>query len=214
MVAMDLSWTATICSRYGHSRFGNPLYRVIFAPDARYLVGGYFADRGEHSYRWIPRYPGSKDFFLEKWLDAGMFGSPKTWNENRERDGFLPLGPYPARGMYVAVMGFKQESLTPSWFAFNLRYQQREFSRGRSKAEIRIQNLEELEAKEREREKWLDVQLENSGVGDRTYLFSSGAAGLDSQAAKREEYIQRLISDASLIHERAEKFYQIPTEIV
>lgn len=176
-------------------------------------MGGYFSDTGNHEYRRIPRYPGSIDFILEKWLDAGFFGSPKAWDGNREQDGFLPLGPYPAHGMYVAVMGFKQEALTPSWLNFNLRYQEREFARGRSKADIRVQALEGMEAADREREHWLDVQLENAGVGDRTYLFSSGAAGLDSQAAKREDYIQRLISDASLIHEKPERFYQIPTEI-
>lgn len=209
-----MSWTETICSKYGRNRFGQPLYRILFAPTASYVAGGYFSDSGNHEYRRIPRYPGSKDFILEKWLDAGFFGSPKSWNEQREQDGFLPIGPYPARGMYVAVMGIKQHALTPAWLNFNLRYQEREFSRGRSKAQIRIQAMDEIEEKNKAREQWLDVQLEDAGVGSRSYLFSSGAAGLDSQAAKREDYIQRLISDASLIHDKTDKFRQIPTELV
>lgn len=185
---------------------------MVSGPRESYIVGGFWTDTGAHAYRLVPRYPGSKDFFLEKWLDAGFFGSPRAWLENREQDGFLPLGPYPAHGMYVAVIGIRQEALTPAWLRFNLSYQQREFSRGRSKCQIREQALDEMDQETRERERRFDIELENAGVGDKSYLFSSGAAGLDSQAAKREDYIQRMISDASLVHDKPESFYQIPTE--
>lgn len=211
---MDLAAINTVCRKVGGmSRHGSPIYRVVVAKERKHLIGGYFADSGNHEYRWMPMYPNYNGFVLEKWLDASAFGSPRAWYDNREQDGFLPLGPYPKHGAYIPVERIRREALSPSFIEFLVRYQVQSIRLRRTKQEIKLGALAEEEEKRIKREAKLDKQLEDSGFGDRKdYLFTAGSAGFDSEMARHEEHIQRMLASPDYVRSQdPEGFWQLET---
>jgi hypothetical protein len=92
-------------ARYGLNPYGEPEFRIVFAPSVKTLVGGQFAD-GYAGYRARPAYRhiGPK-WIVEKWLSAERHtGMNAVEYELRFRDpptGLLLTGPYPARGCYA-----------------------------------------------------------------------------------------------------------------
>lgn len=86
--------------RFGLNPYGDPLYRIIFAPSRRNLAGG------PEGFRWVQTYRhiGAK-WVLECWHDAWKFSqcTPERWN----REFLALLGPYPSRGEYAHVHTFE-----------------------------------------------------------------------------------------------------------
>jgi hypothetical protein len=89
---------------YGETPFGEPLWRVVFAPSVKKIVGGTFAD-GFTGYRARPAYRHIGDFWvLEKWISAFEL-TGKTESQYGEcfkdfETGLFTTGPYPHRGVY------------------------------------------------------------------------------------------------------------------
>jgi hypothetical protein len=77
--------------RFGLNVYGEPLFRVVFAPSRRYLVVGDYA-------RWevLHKHLGNV-WIMERWLPAEQFA--KCSKEEWERDN-LVLGPWPSKGEY------------------------------------------------------------------------------------------------------------------
>jgi len=87
----------TPLARFGLTPYGDPLYRIVFAPSRRSCVFGEWPD-GRTEARYERRYPGVGDrWVLERWLPAAEYArcDEATWNLR-----FSILGPYPARGEY------------------------------------------------------------------------------------------------------------------
>ncbi len=89
--------------RLGTTPFGDALFRVVYAPSVRKVVGGQFAD-GYIGYRQPKAYPHLKGWIIEKWLSAfDDTRMTESMYENAYKDehGLLLTGPYPTRGRYV-----------------------------------------------------------------------------------------------------------------
>ena len=91
-------------SRYGLNPYGENLYRIVYAPSVRKMVGGKFAD-GYTGYRSRPAYRHIGPYWvIEKWISAFEL-TRMTEEQYRsayidKATGLFPTGPYPSRGVY------------------------------------------------------------------------------------------------------------------
>jgi hypothetical protein len=91
-------------AKYGLNPFGEPMYRLVFAPSVKKLVGGKFKD-GYTGYRARPAYAHiGPHWVIEKWLSGYDYTAMSEQKyEERFRDPETQLfstGPYPTRGIY------------------------------------------------------------------------------------------------------------------
>lgn len=90
--------------RFGLNPYGEPLYRIVFAPSRRYLVVGEWPD-GSNCAQWTPLYRQLGNIWvMEKWRSGEEFAkcTKEQWNESR-----LILGPFPDRGDYELCHSFE-----------------------------------------------------------------------------------------------------------
>lgn len=96
--------------RFGLNPYGEPRYRIVFAPSRRYLVVGEWPD-GSVCAAWVPKYKGlisetltdgrpnvhSNVWIMERWIPAEEYHRPgkADWDLNCQS-----LGPWPERGEY------------------------------------------------------------------------------------------------------------------
>jgi len=84
-------------ARYGLTPYGDPLYRIVFAPSRRYLVCGEWPD-GSDCARWVVKHKNVGNvWIMERWLPAEQYArcTREQWDLN-----MLALGPWPERGEY------------------------------------------------------------------------------------------------------------------
>lgn len=90
-------------ARYGLNPYAKPLYRVVFAPSVRHLIGGRWRD-GSVEYRSRPTYSNmGNEWVLERWISGEEFA--KMSREQYEirfknESGLFTMGPYPTEGIY------------------------------------------------------------------------------------------------------------------
>ena len=90
--------------KYGLNPYGEPLWRVVYAPSVKKLVGGRFSD-GYVGYRARKAYEHLGNcWVLEKWLSGWEFTrqheSDYVDSVKDSATGLLLTGPYPSRGIY------------------------------------------------------------------------------------------------------------------
>ena len=105
----------TPMSRFGLNPYSENLYRIVFAPSVKRMVGGEWPD-GAVEYRFRPKYRALGNvWILEKWISA--FEDSKMTPETYKlmftdtSTGLLVAGPYPHHGVYTHVHTF--ESVVP-----------------------------------------------------------------------------------------------------
>lgn len=91
-------------ARFGVNPYGEPLYRLVYAPSVKKMVGGKFTD-GYIGYRARPAYRHIGQYWvIEKWISALELTRMTEEQYNRvykDKDtGLFPTGPYPNRGVY------------------------------------------------------------------------------------------------------------------
>lgn len=91
--------------RYGVNPYGESVYRVVFAPSVKKLVGGEFKD-GFKGYRVRPAYRQlGPVWVLERWISGqrhtGMTETKYNEQFTDPSTGLISTGPYPQRGIYV-----------------------------------------------------------------------------------------------------------------
>ena len=91
-------------SRYGLNPYGENLYRLVYAPSVKKMVGGKFAD-GYIGYRARPAYRHiGPHWVIEKWIsaiDLTRMTEMQYRSAYVDREtGLFPTGPYPSRGVY------------------------------------------------------------------------------------------------------------------
>ncbi len=118
--------------RYGHTLFGEPKFRLVWAPSRFEQYGGVWVDwhpsdspsarqcggarpqRRRAEMRWVRKYPGEECWLIERWLPPSTYGSREQWYLPASAGGTviwsgwaesaLPAcGPYPARGDYEDI---------------------------------------------------------------------------------------------------------------
>lgn len=97
----------TDLTRFGTNPFGEPLYRVVFAPSVRHLIGGRWRD-GSVEYRSRPSYGTvGNEWILERWISGEEYCRMSRADYEirfRNESGLLTMGPYPVNGTYVMCM--------------------------------------------------------------------------------------------------------------
>lgn len=103
LIDSSLVFWPTPMSRFGQNRFGENLYRVVWAPERRHIVYGEWPDGGKRA-EWAPAYPhAGKNWVLERWMEPFEYTgcTAEVWNMT-----MTMLGPYPDRGEYDLVHVF------------------------------------------------------------------------------------------------------------
>lgn len=90
--------------KYGLNPYSENLYRLVYAPSVKKMVGGTFPD-GFKGYRARPAYRHIGPFWvMEKWISAfELTKMTESQYNSAYRDfetGLYPTGPYPSRGVY------------------------------------------------------------------------------------------------------------------
>jgi hypothetical protein len=100
----DLRKYPVSMARFGLNPYGEPLYRIVFAPSRRYLCVGEWPD-GANCARWARLYTRLGNIWvMEKWLPAADFAkcTQDHWNLH-----MLALGPWPEKGDYEICHPFE-----------------------------------------------------------------------------------------------------------
>lgn len=119
--------------RYGRTRFGEPNFRLVWAPSRLEQSAGVWVDwhsadslparqnggaqpnRRRAEMRWVRKYPGEECWLIERWLPPSAYGPREQWYRpvseggtliwcGWAESGLLPAcGPYPSRGDYEDI---------------------------------------------------------------------------------------------------------------
>lgn len=113
--------------RYGRNPFGEPRYRLVWAPARLEASGGVWTDwdalvkpgerrdgvasplRRRAELRWIPKYPGEECWLIERWIPASSYGTAERWylpvaeGGTRLACGICACGDYPYMGDYEDI---------------------------------------------------------------------------------------------------------------
>lgn len=113
--------------RYGRTPFGEPRYRLVWAPSRLEPSGGEWTDwqantsladrntgqqvpwRRRLELRWVTKYPGETCWLIERWVPAESYGSPALWYRpiaeggTRLACGICACGDYPHFGDYEDI---------------------------------------------------------------------------------------------------------------
>lgn len=125
-------WVGGSLRNFGVNVYGEPLFRVVWAPSRMRLIGGKHTERSGKmasdremkaagrdlsvtrewvGYKWYPLYPRKQCYVLEKWLSPIEYGGTKETYELQQKDaetGLLVSGPYPTRGEYFECHQFPE----------------------------------------------------------------------------------------------------------
>jgi hypothetical protein len=124
-------WRDGSLRHFGINPYGDNLFRVVWGPSRKHLVGGNWEDhdiiiptdaelanhghdislvRRVIEYRWISKYI-QEQWVLERWLTPIQYaGTPATWfaTQYDQEAKLLTLGPYPAHGEYEECYSFPE----------------------------------------------------------------------------------------------------------
>lgn len=91
-------------ARFGLNPYGANLYRLVFAPSVRHLIGGRWRD-GSVEYRSRPTYSKiGNEWILERWISAKEYCDMTAEEYEirfRNESGLFTMGPYPSEGVYT-----------------------------------------------------------------------------------------------------------------
>ncbi len=117
---------ALLLRRYGRTPFGEPRFRLVWAPSRLERSGGIWCDfdscrllRRRPSLRWVPKYPGESCWLIEAWLPNSAYGSPALWYSPQAAGGTrlsTPAGPILALGDYPAFGDFEDIGARMHWY--------------------------------------------------------------------------------------------------
>jgi len=113
-------WAETLLlRRYGRTLYGEPRYRLVWAPARRERSGGVWTDwdggtvlRRVAAMRWVQKYPGEQCWLIERWLPASSYGTPERWYApvsaggtklSELEGGICACGDYPQFGDYEDI---------------------------------------------------------------------------------------------------------------
>jgi hypothetical protein len=176
-------------ARFGSNPFGEPMYRVVFAPTVKKLVFGQFPD-GYVGGRVRPmhREIGNK-WIIEKWISAfeDTKMTPSEYERYGPRDpqsGMLIDGPYPYQGTYNHCWTFDGENPEPASIEIAIRLVEK--GKGRSFSEIKAANRE-MDAKQEKQaaeQRFLRVRETEPLYGIRPASFPGGPKAVNHKSQR------------------------------
>lgn len=191
-------------SKFGCNSYGEPNFRTVWAPSRTRILGGFWADRGVHEYRRVPKYGLTPRWILERWRPASMYGTPEMWDRSYvTADGFYSIGPYPTHGEYESCEVFQAKDengrAIKGWGGFvplepglvELTARAVWMGRINSYSDIRIARRDEALREEREKDQRFDEQWrERQAV--REGLSLGYGSGFVNKAEEIEDYARRI----------------------
>lgn len=92
----------------GTNPYGDPVFRLLWSPEARTVFGGRWQHDGFTGYRLAPAVPGTACWALMVWEPRELQGSPDRWEDayRDEETGLLQCGGYPKYGRYALLQRF------------------------------------------------------------------------------------------------------------
>ena len=186
-----------ILRHYGTNLFGENLYRLIWLPARKYLVGGWWEVEHEYAYHWQHKYGIAEKWALEKWLPASTYGTPQSWDDKTlSPEGFYQVGPFPIHGEFESVAVFSTGPGPAGYVPLEpgtVDLQARLVFMGRtlSRWDLRFNIRAEQEAKQKFQdaafnEMWESLQHTRSGL-------TMGSAGHYSDEDAVNDYKRRLL---------------------
>lgn len=190
-------------AKFGRNPYGEPNFRVIWAPSRTRIIGGFWEDIAHHEYRRVPKYGLSPRWILERWRPAGMYGTPEAWDRQYVTpDGFYAVGPFPVHGEYESceVFQLQDDKGKPikGWAGFvplepglvELAARAVWMGRSNSYSDIRIAVRDEQLRKERQNdrrfdENWAEQQTVHQGL-------TIGRGGFVNRAQEIEDMARRI----------------------
>ena len=120
-------WAQSLLTRrYGHSPFGEPRFRLVWAPSRLERSGGVWCDydsgrllRRRPALRWVRKYPGEQAWLIEAWLPPAAYGSPQAWYLPQSAGGTLmpsDAGPIAALGDYPSLGDYEDIGARMYWY--------------------------------------------------------------------------------------------------
>jgi hypothetical protein len=115
----------------GVNQYGEPIFRLVWSPTEKMVVGGKWEHSGFEGYRVVPAIFGVPCWSLMVWEPREFNGTPEMW-EIQTRDpatGYLQFGGYPKYGYYRLMKRFMhrevehKETTEPVWIKGVLRFQ-------------------------------------------------------------------------------------------
>jgi len=123
-----------LTGRYGRSPFGEPRYRLVWAPARLEQSGGEWVDwnpgtpvsdrgkagatpwRRRPEMRWTRKYPGEECWLIERWAPPSSYGSPEQWYRPVAAGGtVLPCG-IPCCGDYPQMGDYEDIGARMYWY--------------------------------------------------------------------------------------------------
>lgn len=200
--------------KFGVNQYGQPNFRVVYAPSRTRIIGGFWADRNVSEYRRVPKYGVSPRWVLERYRPASMYGLPEQWNRDYlTPDGYYSIGPYPSHGEYESCEIFqaKDETGKPikGWAGFvplepglvELTARAVWMGRVNSYSDIRNALRDEELKKEKEKDKRFDENWEERQA-TREGLTLGYGSGFVNKMAEIEDYARRIEKAKAYIHAR------------
>jgi|SRR5581483_3118727 len=187
---------AKMLERFGKNRYGQNLYRLIWAPSRMRIFGGYWDDIGKHEYRLVPKYGPTPQWALEVWRAPVIYGGPEIWErQTMSADGWLTCGPFPAHGDFECLNKFSAKNsddggiLPEPGLILYLVMEQRLL---RTFSEAHRKSVYEDEAHRKEQREsanfddmWTEAQLSRNGL-------SIGAGGAFNKQQEIDDYARRI----------------------
>lgn len=120
-------WAQSLLNRrYGLGPFGEPRFRLVWAPARLERSGGFWCDfdsgrllRRRAALRWMRKYPGEEAWLVEAWLPAAAYGSPALWYSPISAGGTLvptPAGPIAGLGDYPVFGDYEDIGARMYWY--------------------------------------------------------------------------------------------------
>ena len=189
--------------KFGLNPYGQPNFRVVWAPSRTRIIGGFWEDIAHHEYRRLPKYGVSPRWILERWRPASMYGTPQAWErEYVTPDGFYAVGPFPVHGEYESCEVFQlsdeKGKAIKGWGGFvplepgmvELAARAVWMGRINSYSDIRIAVRDEELRKERDSDRRFDQNWEERQTIHKG--LTMGRGGFVNRAAEIEDMARRI----------------------
>jgi hypothetical protein len=189
--------------KFGVNPYGQPNFRIVWAPSRTRILGGFWEDNGHHEYRRVLRYGTTPRWILERWRPGSMYGTPEQWQRDYVTpDGFFSVGPFPVHGEYESCEVFQAKDelgrAIKGWRGFvplepgliELAARAVWMGRINSYSDIRIALRDEEVTKEREKDRrfddqWTEQQALHEGL-------TIGRGGFINKANEIEDMARRI----------------------
>lgn len=146
-------WSAEVLEQFGVNPYGNPNYRIVYAPTKRELRYAFMEDVNKMAWQYQPHLcalAAGPHFVLDKWFAPHNWGDSAEWHWSK--------GPYPEFGDYQQVTIFDGELISTTLMPETLMFHCHNFERQQKYSAHDIRNAQEEERRRKEAQEEADLR--------------------------------------------------------